>query len=72
MAGIFHPFVSAISLQVGQSGYRFGSRPGTHTFPHSALTAVPFTIPSTTLGPADTKSPLSGLNPSNTIWAMRS
>ena len=30
-----------ISLQVGQTGKRFGSRPGTQTFPHSAITGSP-------------------------------
>ncbi len=55
------PWASAISLQVGHSGNRPGSRPGTQIFPHRALTAVPVTIPSTTDGPTGTKSPSSGL-----------
>jgi septum formation protein len=70
--GIFHPRDSAISLHVGHSGYRLGLRPGTQIFPHSAFTAVPLTIPSTTDAPADMKSPSSGLNPSSTMWDIRS
>ena len=34
-----------------------GSRPGTHSLPHRARTAVRLTMPSTTLGPVETKSP---------------
>ena len=37
-----------------------GSRPGTHSLPHRARTAVRFTMPSTTLGPMETKSPVLG------------
>ena len=51
-AGTFQPRDSAISRQVGQSGYRLGLRPGTQILPHRALTAVPLTMPSTTDGPA--------------------
>ena len=61
--GIRQPMDSAISLQVGQSGYRLGSRPGTHSLPQSARTAVRLTMPSTTLGPTETKSPPWGYSP---------
>src|SRR5664280_3899402 len=71
-AGTFQPRASAISLQVGHTGYRFGFRPGTQILPQSALTAVPLTMPSTTEGPAEMKSPFSGLNPSSTMWDIRS
>ena len=70
--GTPQPIDSAISWQVWHTGYLRGSRPGTHTLPHSARTAVPFTIPSTTLGPAEMNSPSSLLTPSRTMCAMRS
>jgi hypothetical protein len=38
---------SQISLHSGQTGYFSGSRLGTHTLPHNAMTGVPVTIAST-------------------------
>ena len=46
----------ATSTQLGQTGKRPGSRPGTHSLPQSARTGVPLTMPSTTELPTGTKS----------------
>ena len=40
---------SQTSLHSGQTGYFFGSRLGTHTFPHNATTGVPMTMASVSL-----------------------
>ena len=43
-------------MHVWHSGNLPGSRPGTQTLPHKAVTAVPLTIPSTTEFPIGTTS----------------
>ena len=51
----------AISLHVGQIGYFCGSRPGTQTLPHSAITGVALIMAPTTELSRATNSPSLGV-----------